>query len=94
MTYLRTDLATFPTMPKTKKDLMYALADRIGGEQGQKLREGLAKPLFQDLRSLEQTYTDAEFATELDKLERDLPQALAKLKQAKLDKPATWGLSN
>ena len=81
-------------MPKTKRDLLYALADRIGGEHGQRMREALAKPVFQELRMLQRTYSDEEFAAELERMERDTRAALARAKEIELDKPATWGLAN
>lgn len=73
---------------------MYALADRIGGAQGRQMRAALSGPLFAGLKSLDQIYGDAEFSTELGKMERELRAASAKMTGLDWEKPGTWGLQN
>jgi len=79
-------------MPKTMRDLLDQLAGKIGGENGERMRDALKKKSpFDDL--LDQPFTDEEFASHLKKAERDFLAAFAK-KKVDWEKPGTWGLSN
>jgi hypothetical protein len=78
---------------KTKKDLLYALANRIGGEDGARLHEQLkVKTPFDDV--LNRTMSDEDFATELKKLENDLPKAFVRALRVAIEQPGSWGLPN
>jgi hypothetical protein len=80
-------------MPKTKRDLLHALADRIGGAHGERLRAALAKKnLLDDI--IDRPMSDEEFTSQLEKLARELPAAFAKMKDVEWEKPGTWGLAN
>ena len=78
-------------MQKTKRDLLYELADKIGGEYGEGMRAWLQKKApFDDI--LDRPMSDEELARQMKMLE-DVPQTLAKLKKMKKTdwaKPATW----
>lgn len=78
-------------MPKTRRDLLYAIADKIGGERGKRMREAVRKTRFPEL--LDRPMTDEEFATQLRNAERDLPQVLASLETLR-ESPGTWGFPN
>jgi flagellar motility protein MotE (MotC chaperone) len=80
-------------MPKTKRELLHQLADKLGGEQAERMRAALKKKSpFDDL--LDRPMSDEEFASQLQKAEHDLPKVLAKMKSADWGKPGTWGLPN
>ena len=83
-------------MAKSKRDLLHALADRIGGAEGERMRAALSQPTpFDDL--LDRPMSEAEFAAQwrnLDALERDLKSAFEKLRGADWEKPGSWGLPN
>ncbi len=79
-------------MPKTRRDLLYAIADKIGGERGKRMREAVRKTGFPEL--LDRPMTDEEFATQLINAERDLPMILANLEKLPPESPGTWGFPN
>ena len=57
-------------MSKSKRDLLYALADKIGGDHANRLRTSLKrKAPFDD--ALDRPLSDREFAVQLASLERD-----------------------
>jgi hypothetical protein len=66
-------------MPKTKRDLYNAIADKIGGERGKRMRECFQQSPFKDL--LNEEISDEDFASHLKKAERDLPKAFAHLEE-------------
>jgi hypothetical protein len=59
-------------MPKTRRDILYALADRFGGKQADDLRAFLSKKSPCD-STIDRILSDEEFALEMKKLDRDLP---------------------
>lgn len=71
---------------------MNAIADRIGGERGRRMREAVKHSAFADL--LDRPMSDAEYAHQLQNAERDLPTVLANLEPVKPEPPGTWGFSN
>jgi hypothetical protein len=80
-------------MPKTRRELLLALADRIGGAQGERLRAALAKKdLLDDI--IDRPMSDEEFTAQLEMLARNLPATFAKMKDVEWEKPGTWGLPN
>jgi hypothetical protein len=80
-------------MPKTKRDLIYALAEKVGGDQGQRMREVIESSLFKDLKQLDIPLSDEEYTGESKKME-NFPEFLARLKQMRSEKPGSWGLPN
>jgi hypothetical protein len=80
-------------MTKTKRDLLYALADKIGGDHANRLRVSLKrKAPFDD--ALDRPLSDREFAVQLASLERDFKAAVAKRKSIDWDTPGSWDLPN
>jgi hypothetical protein len=79
-------------MAKTRRDLLYAIAKKIGGERGKRMRELVRHSPFRDL--LDRPLSDEEFADQLDNAERDLPAVLANLERLGPEKPGTWGFPN
>jgi len=75
-------------MPKTKRELLHAVADKIGGAHGERMRRALKKKTpFDAIMDL--PMSDGAFAAELEKLETDLPKAFAKMKKSDWKKPGT-----
>ena len=66
-------------MAKTRRDLLYAIAERLGGERGRRMRDAIKHSAFADL--LDRTMTDEEYATQLANAETDLPRVLANLEE-------------
>ena len=80
-------------MPKTKKALLHAVADKIGGEQGARLRDTLRKKTpFDDV--LDRPMSDETFEAELKKAGTDFPKALAHLGLRPPEEPGSWGFQN
>jgi hypothetical protein len=80
-------------MPKTKRDLLYAVADKIVGERGERMRSALKKKTpFDDI--IDRPMSDEAFDAEKKKLESELPQAFEKMNKVDWEKPGTWGQSN
>jgi hypothetical protein len=77
-------------MPKTKKDLLYAISGKIGGEQGRRMRTALEKPLIKDLKSLNAVMTDEDFTVQLE----EMGSALASAGIIDFGPPGTWGLQD
>lgn len=78
--------------PKTRRDLLYAIAKKIGGERGKRMRELIKHSPFRNL--LDRPLSDAEYAEQLDHAERDLPMVLANLERLGPEQPGTWGFPN
>lgn len=78
-------------MPKTKRDLLIAIADRIGGERAKRMREALRDLSFAHL--LDRPLSDEEFAAMLRQAEKDLPSIMANLEPVPTP-PGTWGFPN
>jgi hypothetical protein len=78
-------------MPKTRRDLLLAIADKVGGERGKRMREALER--CECLALMDRPITDEEFARQLEKAERDLPRILAGEKPGR-ELPGTWGFPN
>ncbi len=79
-------------MAKTRRDLLNAIADKIGGERGKRMRELVKHSAFRDL--LDRELTDEDYADQLNNAERDLPMVLANLERLGPEKPGTWGFPN
>lgn len=79
-------------MPKTRRQLLYAIADKVGGERGKRMRELVRHCEFRAL--LDRAVSDEEFADHLDNAERDLPKVMADLESLGPEKPGTWGFPN
>jgi hypothetical protein len=79
-------------VPKTKRDLLRAVADKIGGEAGEKIRARLQKKTIID-DILDRPMSDKDFDAQLLKMERGLPSALAKLQGIEWMKSDEWGLN-
>jgi hypothetical protein len=79
-------------MAKTRRDLLYAIADKIGGERGKRMRELIKHSAFRDL--LDRPLTDEDFADQLNNAERDLPAVLSNLEWLGPEQPGTWGFPN
>ena len=79
-------------MSKTRRQLLIAIAERIGGERGKRMRELLRHSTRLDL--LERLMTEEEFAEQLQRAERDLPGLLAELEDLGPADPGTWGFPN
>jgi hypothetical protein len=79
-------------MPRTRRDLLYAIADRIGGERGRRMREAVRNSAFGDL--LDRPMTEADFVQQLQNAERDLPTVLASFEQLGPEHPGSWGFPN
>ena len=81
-------------MPKTKKDLIIALADKVGGERGQRMREAFGSTMLKDLKAWDEVLSDEEFATQLKTLEQMAGGAPLFKKGGEAGQPGTWGLPN
>ncbi|HVU32101.1 MAG TPA: hypothetical protein VHE61_01615 [Opitutaceae bacterium] len=79
-------------MPKTRKDLLLAIADRIGGERGRRMREAVQHSGCLDL--MDRELSDEEFAAQLENAERDLPKLLGMLENMGPEQPGSWGFPN
>ena len=79
-------------MAKTRRQLLYAIADKIGGERGKRMRELVKHSQFHAL--LDRTLTDEEFAAQLENAERDLPSVLESFERLGPEAPGTWGFPN
>ncbi len=79
-------------MPKTRRDLLLAIADKIGGERARRMREAVRQARYDP--HLERPISDEEFASQLEKAERDLPTALASFENLGPEDPGTWGFPN
>lgn len=79
-------------MPKTRRQLLQAIAEKIGGERGRRMRELIRLSPRRDL--LDRELTDEEFAEQLATAERDLPGVLANLEQLGSERQGTWGFPN
>jgi hypothetical protein len=77
---------------KTRRDLLYAIADRIGGERGKRMRELIRHSDFPAM--LDRALPAEEFARQLENAERDLPSILANLEKLGPADPGTWGFPN
>ncbi len=79
-------------MPKTRRDLLLAIADKIGGERGKRMREALRNCNFAAM--MDRPMTDAEYEQQMQNAERELPSLMAKLEQVSSEKPGSWGFPN
>ncbi len=78
--------------PKTRRDLLYAIARKIGGERGKRMRELVKHSPFRDL--LDRPLTEDDYQEQLNNAERDLPMVLANLERLGPEQPGTWGFPN
>jgi hypothetical protein len=77
---------------KTRRDLLYAIADKIGGERGKRMRELVRHSDFPAM--LDRPLPADEYARQLENAERDLPMILANLEKLGPADPGTWGFPN
>jgi hypothetical protein len=78
-------------MAKTKRDLLCAIADHIGGERGRRMRDAARNLPFPEL--LDRPMSDEEFARQLEIAQRDLPRALQSF-EALGPEFRSWGFEN
>lgn len=78
-------------MAKTTRELIHMLADRIGNENGERLRSALNKKApFDDL--LDRPMTDEEFTAQWQKMAAAVPRPASRPR--KFAPPGSWGLPN
>jgi hypothetical protein len=80
-------------MPKTKKDVLLALADKIGGERAERIRAFFETPLLKDLKVWNEMLSDEEFESQLKKTEIGLKKAASLNKRDWPGDSASWGLN-
>ncbi|PTX91062.1 hypothetical protein [Opitutus sp. ER46] len=78
-------------MAKTRRDLLLAIAKKVGGERGRRMRQAIREAETSGM--MDRLISDAEYARQLENAERDLPGVLAKLETV-LESPGTWGFPN
>lgn len=78
-------------MAKTRRDLLNAIATRIGGERGRRMRDAVKHSAFGEL--LDRPMTDEEYETQLANAEHDLPRVLANLEELGPEF-RSWGFPN
>jgi hypothetical protein len=79
-------------MPKTKRDLLYAVATAIGGEAGESLLARLQqKSIFDDL--LDRPMSDEDYEAQLEKMKTGLPRELEIIRSEQWMKSKEWGLN-
>lgn len=76
-------------MPKTKRELYQAIANKVGGEHGKRMLECFQQAPFTDL--LDKEISDEEFDLHLKKAEHDLPMAFARLEEMAREQPTVLG---
>ena len=77
-------------MPKTKRELILTLSDKIGGERGQRMRTAFEGSFLKDLKAWDTVLSDEDFDTQLKKLERAVFLKI----NGELQNPGSWGLPN
>jgi hypothetical protein len=78
-------------MSKTRRDLLYAIAERIGGERGRRMRDAIKHSAFGHL--LDRPMTEEQYETQLANAEQDLPGVLANLEELGPEF-RSWGFPN
>jgi len=81
-------------MTKTKRDLIQAVSEKIGGEQGQRMRAAFEKPFLKDLKAWDQVLSEEEFESQLKQLEQNIKKAAFLKSGGSFDNPESWGLLN
>ena len=77
-------------MQKTKRELLYAIAEKVGGVSAEKIRAALAaKTLIDDI--LDRPISEEEFASQLSNAEKVWPKALARIQSQQWPKSGDWG---
>ena len=87
-------------MPKTERELLCSIADKIGGKRGKRVREKLGKKLPVALESLlEKPLSDEEFAALLIRMETsiirygcfaDVPPLFGEVEKTGEKRPTWW----
>jgi hypothetical protein len=80
-------------MPKTKKDVLLALADKIGGERAERIRASFETPLLKGLKAWNEILSEEEFESQLKKTEIGLKKAALLNRPECPGDPASWGLN-
>ncbi|HEX7631317.1 MAG TPA: hypothetical protein VF388_04220 [Lacunisphaera sp.] len=79
-------------MQKTKRALLHAIAEKVGGVSAEKIRTALAtKTPIDDI--LDRPISEEEFASQLEDAERIWPKALARLQSQEWARSNEWGLN-
>lgn len=81
-------------MAKTKRDLIHALAEKIGGPRGERMRAVLARPEFGDLLAWDEELTEEAFASQLATMTTTLRELKASGHASDAGLPGSWGLAN
>ena len=80
-------------MPKTKRDLLKTIAAGIGGDFGEQICIAFAKQSsFNDF--IDRPMSDEEFASQFEKITRDLPNVAGTLNSVSWQKRGSWGQAN
>lgn len=77
-------------MAKTRRELLLAIAEKVGGERGRQMRDAVKRCYH---ANLDREISEDEFAATLAQAERDLPTVLAHA-EAIFPEPGTWGFPN
>ena len=80
-------------MPKTKKDVILALADKIGGERAERIRATFETSPLKDLKKWHEILSDEEFESQVKKAEIGLKKAALLNQRDWPGDPASWGLN-
>ena len=80
-------------MPKTKRDLIFTLADRIGGERGRRMKAAFETPLLKDLKAWDEIVNDEEFESQLKRLGQNVGKAVDLKELGWPDSPESWGFN-
>jgi hypothetical protein len=81
-------------MARTKRDLIHALADKIGGPRGERMRAVLAKPAFADLDAWDEELSEETFASQLAAMSTAMRETKASGHASDGGRPGSWGLGN
>ncbi|QYM80432.1 hypothetical protein K0B96_07450 [Horticoccus luteus] len=81
-------------MSKTRRQLLLAVADAIGGRRGAGMRAALDSQLLHDLEVWDELLSEAEFELQVAQLARRLSTDDPGLGRRAFEPPETWGLAN
>jgi len=81
-------------MARTKRDLIHALADKIGGPRGERMRAVLAKPAFADLDAWDEELSEEMFASQLAAMSAAMRETKTSGHANDGSRSASWGLGN
>lgn len=81
-------------MSKTRRQLLLAVADAIGGTRGAGMRAALRSPLLHDLEVWDEVVSETEFDSQVAQLTRRLSTDDLGSRRRALVPPESWGLAN